>query len=137
MNKMWTLKRYGLILGVFVMALSFAACGNTTTEQDLEEVENLEFSTPVAPSGDAPGVIADDGALELTLEELSYYDGRDGRRAYVAVDGMIYDMTDSSYWRNGGHNGNQAGQDLSNAIGSSPHGRGNLLRVPKIGRIVE
>ena len=78
-----------------------------------------------------------DGQLELTIEDLAYYDGKDGKDAYVAVDGIVYDMTNSSYWRNGGHNGYSAGQDLTFAINNvSPHGTSFLSRVPQIGIIV-
>lgn len=46
------------------------------------------------PQGDLP-------QLELTLEELAAYDGKDGNPAYIAVDGVIYDVTDVSLerWR--------------------------------------
>ncbi|NLG57268.1 MAG: cytochrome B5, partial [Clostridiales bacterium] len=29
----------------------------------------------------------------MTLEELKAFDGKEGRRAYIAVDGIIYDVT--------------------------------------------
>ena len=32
---------------------------------------------------------------EFTLEELAEFDGREGRPAYVAYDGMVYDVTES------------------------------------------
>ena len=32
---------------------------------------------------------------ELTLEELTAFNGKNGARAYVAVDGVLYDVTDS------------------------------------------
>ncbi len=74
--------------------------------------------------------------LILTLEQLAQFDGKDGRKAYVAVDGNIYDMSNSSFWRNGAHNGNQAGADLTDVIkNQSPHGVANLERVPKVGRL--
>lgn len=76
--------------------------------------------------------------LVLTLEELAEYDGKDGRRAYVAVDGIIYDMTDSPAWKEGGHNGFQAGQDLTDAIkNDSPHGVGKLENVPAVGKLAD
>jgi len=82
--------------------------------------------------------IPDDELIELTLEELSYYDGKNGRPAYIAVNGDIYDVSDSVFWINGGHNGFAAGQDLTDAIiNQSPHGLSNLSRVPKIGILVE
>ena len=134
------LKKITLGTLLFTSLFALAACGNDTyedTEAPAEETAS-EFDTPVTPSEGEPGVINADGALELTLEDLSYYDGTDGKRAYVAVEGFIYDMTDSDYWRNGGHNGYQSGQDLTDAINRvSPHGPAFLDRVPKIGIIVE
>lgn len=127
-----------IVLGalLFTSLFALAACGNET-EAPVEEATS-DFDTPVTPGDGEPGVINGDGALELTLEDLSYYDGTDEKRAYVAVEGFIYDMTDSDYWRNGGHNGYQSGQDLTDAINRvSPHGPAFLDRVPKIGIIVE
>jgi predicted heme/steroid binding protein len=51
--------------------------------------------------------------VELTLEELALFDGKNGNKGYVAVNGIIYDVTNSSLWPNGNHNGYQAGQDLT------------------------
>jgi len=66
--------------------------------------------------------------LELTLEELAAYDGKDGNPAYIAV----------SFWRGGEHNGFSAGQDLTDAIkNQSPHGVARLRGVPVVGELVE
>lgn len=76
--------------------------------------------------------------LELTLEELAAFDGREGRKAYIAVSGNIYDVTNSPRWPNGSHNGYQAGQDLTEQIlNVSPHGISTLDGVPLIGILVE
>ena len=76
--------------------------------------------------------------LEMTLEELSEFNGKDGKPAYVAVDGIIYDVSDSPAWKDGGHNGFEAGKDLTEPIKNvSPHGVVKLENVPEIGRIVE
>lgn len=76
-------------------------------------------------------------ALELTLEELSKYTGQNDYPAYVAVSGLIYDVTDSPRWRNGVHNGFQAGQDLTGQIENiSPHGTRVLAGMPLIGVVV-
>lgn len=79
--------------------------------------------------------------LELTLEELAKYNGQDGNPAYVAVDGTIYDVTDSPKWSNGKHRsvkGVEAGNDLTEKIKSlSPHGTGILEDYPIVGKLVE
>ena len=75
--------------------------------------------------------------VEMTLEELALFDGRNGNKAYIAVNGIIYDVSNSSLWPNGRHNGYQAGQDLSVPITSSPHGLSTLSRLPIIGTLVE
>lgn len=130
------LKKLGLGALLFISIFALAACGEEDPAP--EETPVSSFDAPVAPAEGEPGVINAEGALELTLDDLSYYDGTDGKRAYVAVEGIVYDMTDSDYWRNGGHNGYQSGQDLTDAINRvSPHGPAFLDRVPKIGIIVE
>lgn len=80
----------------------------------------------------------DDEYIYLTIDELAEFDGLEGRAAYIAVDGKIYDVSDSDYWSGGNHNTFQAGQDLTDEIlNESPHGIANLDRVPLIGEIVE
>ncbi len=76
--------------------------------------------------------------LELTLEELSHYDGQEGRDAYIAVDGNIYDVTDSSLWGDGSHQGSvTAGQDLTEELDNNTrHGREVLEGIPLIGVLV-
>ncbi len=58
----------------------------------------------------------EESSLELTLEELKEFNGKDGKAAYIAVDGVIYDVTNSSRWKNGEHNDFFAGNDLSEGI---------------------
>lgn len=35
----------------------------------------------------------------LTLDELKNYDGKEGRKAYIAVDGVVYDVTNVAAWQ--------------------------------------
>ena len=79
-----------------------------------------------------------EGDLELTLEELAQYNGKGGNPAYVAVDGVVYDVSESSRWADGEHNGFEAGNDLTEEIKNvSPHGTSTLSRMPVVGKIVE
>jgi predicted heme/steroid binding protein len=77
-------------------------------------------------------------SLSLTLAELAEYDGKDGMPAYIAVDGVIYDVTNSSRWSGGQHNGYFAGRDLTTQIQTiSPHGVSVLEGLPVVGQLVE
>ena len=60
---------------------------------------------------------------KMTHEELRNYDGKEGRKAYVAYKGKVYDVTDSSLWKKGEHQGMHiAGSDLTEAMLDAPHG---------------
>lgn len=59
---------------------------------------------------------------EFTAEELAKFDGKDGRPAYVAYQGVVYDVSDSSMWGGGDHEGTHvAGGDLTAAHEDAPH----------------
>ena len=75
-------------------------------------------------------------AVNLTKEELKQYDGKDGHKAYVAVDGTVYDVTGVEAWQNGEHHGNLAGQDLSAVIMNAPHKKSVLNNLPVVGKLV-
>jgi predicted heme/steroid binding protein len=70
----------------------------------------------------------------FTTEDLLYYDGSKGRPTYVVVDGIVYDVSESEYWKGGVHESmHRAGMDLTARILSSPHGREVLRRMPRVG----
>ena len=72
----------------------------------------------------------------MTIEELAQYDGRDGRPAYVAVSGVIYDVSGSPLWKDGHHvDSHHAGHDLTEELKSAPHVRSVIERFPVIGKI--
>lgn len=74
----------------------------------------------------------------MTLTELAGYDGQDGRRAYIAVNGTIYDVTDSPLWKAGLHPpDHQAGQDLTDELAKAPHVRTVIERFPVAGTLEE
>jgi len=74
---------------------------------------------------------------KFTLEELKQYNGRDGRPAYIAYKGKVYDVTDSALWLDGDHQGqHEAGKDLTGDIALAPHGEEMLQKVKLIGVLV-
>lgn len=89
------------------------------------------------PAATAKAGSAADGTLELTLDQLKQYDGKNGNPAYIAVDGVIYDVSNVGQWSNGTHQGYSAGQDLTDAIkNKSPHGTSKLKGVPVVGKLI-
>ncbi len=74
----------------------------------------------------------------MTKSELAKFDGRDGRPAYVAVNGTLYDVTASPLWKGGDHQGaHQAGADLTEELKGAPHVRMVVERFPVVGKLEE
>ena len=75
---------------------------------------------------------------EFTLEELAQFDGREGKPAYFACLGKVYDVTASDMFESGDHLGaHQAGTDLTEARSEAPHGEEVLEAFPPIGVLKE
>jgi predicted heme/steroid binding protein len=73
----------------------------------------------------------------LTLEELSRFDGRDGRPAYFAYKGKVYDVSLSKFWKDGSHmKKHPAGYDLTEMIKTAPHGEEKILQMPVVGELL-
>jgi predicted heme/steroid binding protein len=74
---------------------------------------------------------------EFTLEDLAEYDGQEGRPAYVAFEGIVYDVTESAMWGDGDHAGmHRAGRDLTEEHDDAPHDV-YVTDFPEVGRLVE
>jgi len=73
---------------------------------------------------------------EFTKEQLKKYDGREGRKAYVACEGKIYDVTSSFLWKEGKHQVvHFAGEDLTEELKNAPHGVDFLEKFPVVGKL--
>ena len=71
---------------------------------------------------------------EFTIEELSLYNGSNGKPAYVAIKGIIYDMSKMTAWRGGTHFGLLAGKDLSTEFMECHQGMQLILdMLPQVG----
>ncbi|MBN1423421.1 CopD family protein [Candidatus Fermentibacteria bacterium] len=67
--------------------------------------------------------------------DLPSYDGQDGRPAYVLFRDVVYDVTNSPKWKDGGHfRKHGAGRDLTKAIEGAPHGDEVFAGMPVIAR---
>jgi predicted heme/steroid binding protein/uncharacterized membrane protein len=71
---------------------------------------------------------------ELTLDDLASYDGKDGRPAWFAFEGRVYDATRSTLWKQGTHMGRHtAGSDLTEALKLAPHDREKVTGMTEAG----
>jgi predicted heme/steroid binding protein/uncharacterized membrane protein len=79
-----------------------------------------------------------DNPKALTLKELREFDGRDGRPAYVAFEGEVYDVSGSTWWAGGSHlHRHAAGADLTPEIANAPHSEAMLGGFPVVGKLKE
>ena len=113
------------VFAVMMVGALLAGCGGSKTQE-------------TTPSGQ--GQQGGGGEKVFTVEELARYDGKNGQPAYIAVDGVVYDMTGSSLWPQGEHQpcslASVAGKDLSGVIKQAPANmRTNLKRFPVVGRM--
>jgi predicted heme/steroid binding protein len=74
----------------------------------------------------------------FTKEELAQYDGKDGRPAFIAFEGRVYDVSRSFLWQGGRHQVlHTAGVDLTASLDQAPHGADLLERFSVIGVLNE
>jgi predicted heme/steroid binding protein len=66
----------------------------------------------------------------FTIDELAKFDGQNGNPPYVAVDGIVYDMT--GIFEAGKHYSHFAGQELTNAF-YKVHVKGQITKYPVVG----
>lgn len=74
---------------------------------------------------------------KITMAELAQNNGQDGKPAYVAFKGKVYDVSDSAFWLYGDHMGtHQAGKDLTQELELAPHREETLQRMKLVGVLV-
>lgn len=73
---------------------------------------------------------------KVTKQELEENNGKNGKPAYFAYKGKVYEVTDSAMWLDGEHMGmHQAGKDLTEELEMAPHREENFGRVKLIGEL--
>jgi predicted heme/steroid binding protein len=74
---------------------------------------------------------------DIAPDQLAQCDGQEGRPAYIAYKGTIYDVSGSKLWKEGGHfKKHSTGIDLTDALKSAPHGEEKVLTMPIVGRLL-
>ena len=74
---------------------------------------------------------------KFTTKELEEYNGKNGKPAYIAYQGKVYDVSQSDLWRGGEHMGlHETGKDLTDELELAPHREEVLDRTKLIGKLV-
>lgn len=74
---------------------------------------------------------------KITRQQLEENNGKNGNPAYIAYQGKVYDVTNSSFWLEGDHMGmHVAGKDLTDELAMAPHREENFGRVKFVGELV-
>lgn len=74
---------------------------------------------------------------DLTLKELSKYDGKNGNPAYVAVNGVIYDVTNEEILKKSPHNSINLGTDITKEFkGGHNSDESVLAKLPIVGKVI-
>ncbi|MBS1234532.1 MAG: cytochrome b5 [Nitrospirae bacterium] len=73
---------------------------------------------------------------DFSIEALDAFDGKEGRPAYIAYKGAVYDVTPSKLWKDGSHlRKHSAGNDLTEILKTAPHGEEKILSMKKVGEL--
>jgi len=72
----------------------------------------------------------------FTMDQLARYNGKNGNPAYVAVQGVVYDVTNNATWAAATHFGLTAGRDLTSEFVSCHPGQTVLSSLNVVGRLV-
>jgi predicted heme/steroid binding protein/uncharacterized membrane protein len=80
--------------------------------------------------------VAEPESKEYDGKALGESDGSESKPAFVAVDGFVYDVSASKFWKGGLHmKRHHAGRDLSGDIAAAPHGKEVLEKVHRVGTL--
>jgi predicted heme/steroid binding protein len=69
----------------------------------------------------------------FTAAELSEFNGKNGKPAYVGYKGKVYEVTESYQWGDGEHLGHLAGKDLTDQMELAPHAEEVMERMKVVG----
>lgn len=73
----------------------------------------------------------------FTIQQLGQFTGMNGKPAYVAVNGVVYDVTNNAAWSAASHFGLTAGKDLTTQFASCHPGQQWILaQLKPIGGLV-
>lgn len=102
------------VFAFIVVAIIFIACASTPYKEERAVPEK-----------------------SFTTSELAKFTGKDGARAYVSYNGIVYDITDEKAWKGGSHKDNNAGVDITDKLNKIWHGPKVMKNHPVVGKLVK
>lgn len=114
------MKKFALMLSIVLLLGACTAAKTTNTTSD-----------PTTNTSDQTGQTQ----KTFTLSQLAAYNGKNGAKAYVAYDGIVYDVSSIGAWDTGTHQGIKAGTDITSAFSNSPHSVSLVKGLPVIGTL--
>lgn len=102
---------------------------------DLYILNNLE-PEPCGTVSGSPARNIRQNTQTFTKQELAAYNGKNGVPSYVAVNGIVYDVTNNAAWGAATHFGLSVGNDLTAQFSSCHAGQPILQNLPQVGRMI-
>ncbi len=93
--------------------------------------------TGPAPTSPGRNIRQEMDQRTFTPAQLAKYNGKGDNPAYVAVNGVVYDVTDQPGWAAGSHFGLKSGLDQTSAYISCHTGQPMIDRLKVVGRLVK
>jgi len=123
-------KKLILVASSAALLFSLSACAAKTA------TPAATTTTPVTTTTTPATTTTTSAEKTFTVAQLAAFNGKNGAKAYVAINGIVYDVTNVKGWNNGSHNGVTAGKDLTAAFQSSPHNASTLSGLTVVGKLV-
>lgn len=104
---------------------------------NLSTLRSMEMPVqPTAPTQPPPS--NQNQPRKFTIDELATYNGKNGAPAYIAVNDIVYDMSNIAAWSAATHFGLRAGNDLTKEFNSCHPGSEVILNtLPTVGILIE
>ena len=77
------------------------------------------------------------GNHQFSKSDLTQFNGKDGKPAYVGYKGKVYEVTGSDQWVDGDHLGHMAGQDLTEQMEIAPHSEEVMDKMKIVGILAD
>lgn len=120
----------------FLYVTSNFCTKNKLLNQLRRNISNLNMLVQGLQNDKNSNINYNEDIREFTQDELSRYNGKDGNPAYVAVNGIVYDVTNNAGWAGATHFGLTAGRDVTSEFTSCHTGQQILSKLKVVGMMV-